>query len=399
MKALILAAGKAASLVPFSGSRPAPMVKLCGRYVLELTLELLREAGVGDVVLVIDGATNRIPETLGDGSEYGLSIQYVSQRGEGIGGAVLDAEQALGTGEHFLLVYGDTLTRENLFAQVLQSHHEHRAPVAAICLTEHPERYGNVYMSGDMRITRIVDRPQQALGNYVLAGAFVLPRTLLGHLRAGEQDMYAALEATMTAEALRAAIWERDWVDLRYPWDILSANRTLMGPWQRARVAASARISEAARISGPVWIEEEVRIEAGAVLRGPCYIGPGSYIGNNSLIRPYTSLGAQSVIGFGVELKNAVLMDGSRIGRLSFVGDSVVGENVDIGAGTMTINRLRDDGMIAVSIGGEAIDTRLRKVGAFVGDRATLGTGHCLAPGSIVEQDAVVESRISYPVE
>ena len=59
MKALILAAGKAASLVPFSGTRPAPMVKLCGRYVLETTLELLRQAGIGDVVLVVDGAGDR----------------------------------------------------------------------------------------------------------------------------------------------------------------------------------------------------------------------------------------------------------------------------------------------------------------------------------------------------
>ena len=114
MKALILAAGRASSLMPFSGSRAAPMVKLCGRYLLEETVSLLRQAGVADVVIVIDAQGDRIPAALGDGSRYGVSIQYVRQKQEGIGGAILGAEDALRSGEHFLLVYGDTLTRQNI---------------------------------------------------------------------------------------------------------------------------------------------------------------------------------------------------------------------------------------------------------------------------------------------
>jgi NDP-sugar pyrophosphorylase family protein len=396
MKALVLAAGKSASLVPFSLNRPAPMIQLCGRYVLEHTLELLRQAGFGDVVLVIDAASEQIPAALGDGARYGLSLEYLRQRREGIGGAILDAEEALHSGEHFLLVYADTITRRNIFSLTLQSHHAHHAPVAAVCLTEFPERYGNIYMSGEMRITEIVERPREALGNYVLAGVYVLPRTFFAHLRETHGQMPDAMARLLACEGLFASIWEHEWVDLRYPWDILTANRMIMGGWTEARVAATARISQMAVLSGPVHIGEGAEVRAGAVLQGPCYIGPRSFIGNNVLLRSFTSLGDESVVGFGVELKNSVLMNGSRIGRLSFIGDSVIGEGVDIGAGTMTINREMDDRVIEVPIGARRVSTHLTKVGAFIGDRAKLGAGHTLAPGTVVGVAAQVLSRITY---
>src|SRR5258706_10100336 len=152
MKALILAAGRASSLHPFSGSRAAPMIKLCGRYVIEEMLNLLRQAGIADVVIVIDPGSERIPAALGDGGRYGVSIQYVRQKIDGIGGAILGAEDSPRSREQFLLVYGDTLTRRNIFAETLRSPHEHHAPAAAGCLPHPPQRYGNTYMAGDMRI-------------------------------------------------------------------------------------------------------------------------------------------------------------------------------------------------------------------------------------------------------
>lgn len=396
MKALILAAGKGTSLVPFNYNRQAPMVKLCGRYMLEQTLDLLRQAGIGDVALVTEPDTDRVPQALGDGSRYDLSLQYVRQHSEGIGGAILDAADAVQAGEHFLLVYGDTLTRLNIFAQTLQSHHEHRAPVAAVCLTEHAERYGNIYMGSGMRITEIVEQPPRAKGNYVLAGVYVLPRAFLGYLRETGGKMKEAMSLLLSREGLCAAIWEEPWVDIRYAWDILTANQLLMSGWREARIAASARISEAAIVSGPVTIAEDVEIRAGTVIQGPCYIGPQSFIGNNVLVRSFSSLGEKSVVGFGVELKNCVLMDRSQIGRLSFVGDSVIGEDVDVGAGTMTINREIDDRVVDVPLGARVVSTNLRKVGAFIGDKAVLGAGHALAPGTIVGAHAVVPNRTSY---
>src|SRR5258705_9754150 len=110
------------------------MNKLGGRYVMEEMPTLLRQAGTAAVVIVIARGSERTPAALGDGGRYGVSIQYVRQKIDGIGGAILGAEDSLRSGEQFLLVYGDTLTRRNIFAETLRSHHEHHAPVAAVCL-------------------------------------------------------------------------------------------------------------------------------------------------------------------------------------------------------------------------------------------------------------------------
>jgi bifunctional UDP-N-acetylglucosamine pyrophosphorylase/glucosamine-1-phosphate N-acetyltransferase len=148
-----------------------------------------------------------------------------------------------------------------------------------------------------------------------------------------------------------------------------------------------------------VRIERGSVVKAGAVLAGPCYIGRDCYVGNNVLVRSYSSLGPGSTIGYGVELKNCVLFGSSQIGRLSFVGDSVIGENVDIGSGTMTINGNLDGTAVAVGVRGEPVDSGLRKLGAFVGDDVKVGAGNTLAagtvlmPGETVPHHATVSAR------
>jgi bifunctional UDP-N-acetylglucosamine pyrophosphorylase/glucosamine-1-phosphate N-acetyltransferase len=120
-------------------------------------------------------------------------------------------------------------------------------------------------------------------------------------------------------------------------------------------------------------------------------------VGNNVLVRSYSSLGPGSIIGYGVELKNCVLFGGARIGRLSFVGDSVVGEQVDIGSGTMTVNETMDRSPIAVNIRGTMVESGLTKLGAFIGDRAKIGAGNTLAPGTVIEAGTIVPHHFTVP--
>jgi len=131
------------------------------------------------------------------------------------------------------------------------------------------------------------------------------------------------------------------------------------------------------------------------VLAGPCYIGPNCYVGNNVLVRSYSSLGAGSLIGYGVELKNCVLFGNLKVGRLSFVGDSVLGENVDIGAGTMTINENMDRSSVRVDVRGDLVDSRLSKLGAFMGDNVKVGGGNTLAAGTVLAPGTCVPHHVT----
>ena len=386
MKALILTGGTGRNLVPFSSSRPKAMAVVGNGPLLARTMAHLREVGVADVIAVLGQTGAKIQSTFGDGDEIGVHITYVEQQSQGgIADAILGARSRFIPGEYFILVYGDIVTSANLFHQALQSFNSFKGPVACVCLPGPPTgRYGNVYLSGT-RITRIVEKPATAgLGNYVLAGVFVLPVEVFALLEQSGGDMEKVFANLVRSPGLNASIWEQGWIDVEYPWDILAANRMVMDTWEEASISRHAQVEGNVTISGPVRIERGSIVKAGAVLSGPCYIGPDCYVGNNVLVRSYSSLGPGSTIGYGVELKNCVLFGHSRIGRLSFVGDSVVGEHVDIGSGTMTINGNLDEMPVTVDVRGEPVNSGLNKLGAFVGDNVKVGVGNTLAAGTVL---------------
>ncbi len=401
MKAIVLAAG-GDTLSPFTATRPKPMIHVGGHYLLENTIAHLKAAGIVDLVLVVGHRKEQIISYFGNGSDFGVRISYTSQEEEdlGIGNALLQAEGHINQGEYFLLVYGDVVTTGNIFSAAIQSFNSFQAPVAAICLTPEAETFGNVYLDNEMRITRLVEKPMKVgLGNYVLAGVFILPRDFFETLKESEADMGKALDSLIQKKGLHSSIWEENWVDVRTPWDILRANQMVMDSWHQAIVSDTAQTRSWVHINGPVHIEEGVEILSGAVIEGPCYLGKNSFVGNNVLIRPYTCIGPNSIIGYGVELKNCVLFSNTRVGRLSFIGDSVVGEGVHFGSGTVTVNVNLDDTALEASFNGEEVDTGMNKVGSFIGDGSQIGAGNTLLAGTVIRSRSIIPHHGTVPRE
>ena len=386
MKAIILAAGEGTRISPFSETRPISMIGVAGRTMLDNTFSLLKNAGINDIFVVVGHKQEKLIERLQEQDHNGLNLHYVEQKRKlGIGDAVMQVKNKISPGEYFLLLYGDTLTAENIFSKVQQSFHSFKCPVASICLPPSNQMFGNVFLNARMEITKIIEKPKgNNLGNYVLSGVFVLPASFFKLLESSGKSMEKALKKVVAGEGLRASMWEDEWLDVVYPWEILTANKMIMDSWQESSIAKNAVLEANVTLQGIVRIEAGAIIKSGAVLEGPCCIGEGSYIGNNSLIRSYTSVGKKCSVGSGVELKNCVVMDNSQIGRLSFVGDSVLGENVDMGAGCMTVNRTVDWKPISVKNGKRKIGTGLTKLGAFLGDGVVVGAGNTLQPGTVV---------------
>ena len=368
MKAIILAAGEGAHLSPFSETRPISMIGVAGRTMLDNTFGLLKSAGINDIFIVVGHKKDKLIERLQQQDHNVLNLHYVEQKRKlGIGHAVMQIKNKISPGEYFLLLYGDTLTAENIFSKVQQSFHSFKCPVASICLPPSNQMFGNVFLNARMEITKIVEKPKgNNLGNYVLSGVFILPASFFKLLKSSGNSMEKALKKVVAEEGLRASMWEDEWLDVVYPWEILTANKMIMDSWQESSIAKTATLEANVTLQGIVRIEAGAIIKSGAVLEGPCCIGEGSYIGNNSLIRSYTSVGKNCKVGSGVELKNCVVMDNSQIGRLSFVGDSVLGENVDMGAGCMTVNRTVDWKPISVKNGKRPMGTGMTKLGAFL---------------------------------
>lgn len=386
MKAVILAAGKGSKLNPFSNTRPIPMISIAGKALLDNSLFQLKKAGINDVYIIVGHHKEIIQDFVAEKSDSGMNIHCLEQKNNGgIGDAVLTVKGKISPGEYFLLIYGDTLTDENIYSKTQQSFHSFKCPVASICLPPSNESFGNVFLNAQMKINKIVEKPKgNNFGNYVLSGVFVLPESFFGLLEKSKRSMEKALKALAKEGELMASMWENEWLDIVYPWEILKANRIILDSWNESSIAKSAIMESNVTMQGVVNIEEGVVIKAGAVLEGPCSIGKGSYVGNNSLIRSYTSLGNNCSIGYGVELKNCVVLDNSGIGRLSFVGDSVIGENVDIGAGCMTVNRNLGWEKVQIKNGKTILPSGLKKLGAFIGDNVIVGAGNTIQPGTVI---------------
>jgi len=395
MRALLLAAGKGRNLSSLTETRPKSMIMMCGKPFLKTRLEHLKEIGITEITIVIGHERESITEYFGRGNDFGLKIEYVVQEEQkGIGDAVLLAEKRFPLDEHFLLAYGDILTSGNIFTKCSQSFNSLRGPVASIVLTPASYMYGNIYMDEAIRIAKIVEKPERKdLGNYVLAGSFILPGDFFKILRQCNGDMEQAYNLLLSLQGLYASIWDDEWIDIGYPWHILLANRIMMDVWDNIKISGKAKVEGNVNMNGPVWVDEGAEIKSGAVLEGPCYIGKNSYVGNNALIRKYTSLGENSVVGYGVEMKNSVLFGNSWIGRLSFIGDSVIGDGVKIGSNTVTVNEELDESTIMVDINDESVDSQHMKLGAFIGDGTKVGAGNTLLPGTFIHSNQLIPHR------
>lgn len=201
----------------------------------------------------------------------------------------------------------------------------------------------------------------------------------------------------------RAAEWQADPASfrIRYPWDLLRVNEQLLAGITGSRIEGT--VHPAAAIDGLLVLGPRSRVLPGVYIEGTAVIGADCKIGPNCYLRGPVSVGDRCHIGLAVELKNAIVMNDSNIGHLSYCGDSILGEKVNFGAGTMCANFRHDGGHHRSLVEGVLVDTGLRKLGAIIGDGVHTGIhtaiypgrkiwpGLSTRPGTVVQRDLMEE--------
>src|SRR5690606_18401917 len=124
---------------------------------------------------------------------------------------------------------------------------------------------------------------------------------------------------------------------------------------------------EGATLKGKISIGRGTVVRSGSYIEGPVMIGQDSESGPNCYIRPTCCRGDNGRIGNAVEIKNSTIMNGTKIGHLSYVGDSIIGERCNFGAGTICSNLRHDKGNIKSYLKGEKVDSGRRKLGVIMG--------------------------------
>lgn len=383
MKAVVLVAGKGTRMEPLTSDCPKVMLQVANKPVLEHILNSAIEAGIEGFVFITGYLEEQIKAHFGDGSKWGVSIEYVQQKEQ------LGTANAIGYARGhvegaFLVLNGDMLIGQKDLKALVSRKEE-----AVICVkeVENPSDFG-VLETRDNKVTRIIEKPKNPPTNLANAGIYLFRESIFGFIDKTQPSVRKELEITDSIQMLidsgapvGYSPLEDSWIDIGYPWDLLKANEYLL---KTLKGSCQGTVEPNVTLKGEVEIGRGSLIRSGAYIEGPVIIGENCDIGPNCYIRPSTALGNRVRIGNAVEVKNTVVMEGTHVGHLSYVGDSVIGRRCNFGAGTKVANLRHDGKNIKVMLKGRIIDSGRRKLGVIMGDDVHTGINTSINIGVVM---------------
>jgi len=382
MQVVILAAGEGTRMRPLTEATPKPMLPVADRPLVAHTADAAVEAGANELIFVVGYEADAVRAYFGE-SYRGVSVEFAVQVEQlGTADAVRSARSYL-DGE-FAVLNGDNLYDQASITALFDA-----GPSVAGYRVEDPSAYGVLSADGD-RVTGIVEKPDHPPTELANAGAYVFPAAAREWLdvEQSERGEYEITDVVASAieESTVTAVEVDRWLDVGRPWELLEANEWKLAELQR-RIDGEVRGD--AILDGRVVVESGATIEPGVVVEGPALIRSGAEVGPNAYVRGATLLGEDTHVGHGVEIKNSVVRAGSAVPHVSYVGDSLLGTNVNFGAGTQVANLRHDDAAVSQTVKGERVSTGRRKYGVIAGDgvktavNTSINPGVCLSGGAI----------------
>lgn len=381
IQAVIMAAGKSTRCYPLTLTRPKPLLVVANKTILEHNL-LALEGLVDEVILIVGYRAEMIKEKIG--TRFGrLKIRYVEQKEQkGTAHAALQAEKLIK--DRFLLMNGDDLfSREDILKCIEAKH----ALLAAHI--ENPAGYGIIEAKKGLLI-KIEEKPEHPKSNLVNIGFYLLGRSIFPVLkklepsRRGEYELTSALTLFAKSHDIKVIPAKR-WLPHSYPWELLNTNEALLAELKKSDI--KGEVEQNVTLAGPVIIGEGTILKSGTYIEGPAIIGRNCAIGPNAYIRGSTSIGDSCKIGQAVEVKNSIIMSDTKIPHLSYVGDSIIGERVNLGAGTIVANLRHEHDNVSSMVGARLVDTKRRKFGTVIGDNVHTGIHTSIYPGRKIWPD------------
>ncbi|UCD13798.1 MAG: glucose-1-phosphate thymidylyltransferase, partial [Thermoplasmatales archaeon] len=178
-----------------------------------------------------------------------------------------------------------------------------------------------------------------------------------------------------------------NWRDAVYPWHILDANEEIL---KKIDKKIDGTVENNTTINGNVIVGKNSIIMSGSYIEGPVVIGDNCKIGPNCHIRPYTSIGNVCHVGNACEVKNSIILNNSNVPHQNYIGDSIIGENCNIGSGSKVANLRLDKKNIHVILNGKRLNTKRRKLGIVMGDNVQTGINSMINVGSIIGNNVFI---------
>jgi len=385
---VLLAAGKGERLWPITETIPKPCIPvLCKPLILWHIEALERVPDIDEIIIVVGYKKERIISLI-NSIQTKKKIRFVDQEKElGTGHAVKKALEKIGNGnDDILITYSDLFLGDwQLYSRL--SDLGGNAIVGAE--VPDPENYGVLYVGEDNLLEKIIEKPSNPPSNLINAGIYVVRlRDIKEYINTppsprGEIEFTDALNKAVSEGGIPVSVVTLEkglWIDIGLPWNLLEANRLALDKFLVSTPIPDT-VHSHVYIDGRVYIGKNTVLKPGTYIDGPAYIGENTRLGPNTRIRPYTVICNNAKIGFSVEIKASLIMEYAKINHFAYVGDSIICDHVNLGAGTMIANLRFDDKPVKSLIKGEMISSGRRKFGAVIGSYAKTGINVSILPG------------------
>jgi glucose-1-phosphate thymidylyltransferase len=331
VKGLILSGGKGTRLRPLTYTSAKQLVPVANKPVLFYGIEAIAAAGIRDIGIVVGDTQAEIRAAVGDGSRWGVRVQYIEQDApRGLAHAVKISQPFIGD-EPFVMYLGDNLLNKGIRHFVEEF--DRNKPAAQILLARvpDPQMFGVAQLQNG-RVVRLVEKPKEPIGDLALVGVYMFGPQVFESVNRITPSFRNELEITDAIQDLidrglcvNPHIVDGWWKDTGKLEDMLEANRLILDTLER-RVEGS--IDDDSRVDGKVVIEAGVVVER-SVIRGPAIIGRGARI-TRAYVGPFTAI-MNDVEIRDSEIEHSIVLEGASIRDLANrVIDSLIGRNVRI---------------------------------------------------------------------
>jgi bifunctional UDP-N-acetylglucosamine pyrophosphorylase/glucosamine-1-phosphate N-acetyltransferase len=359
------------------------MLPLANKPILEHLLTNTKKAGIKEFVIVTGYHDEQVRDYFRNGNKWGVNIEYRTQRRQLGTADALRMVEVLADG-NFLMINGDIIVDQIDIKRLTDKTNN----TISVFKVKDTKDLGVVEVN-EGKVVRIYEKAEKPPSNLANAGLYLFTPEIFEAISQtsksprGEYEITDSLQL-MIDKGYPVSYQEIGyWLDLSYPWDLLPANEALLAKIEPQNLG---EIEGNVVMKGVVALGKGTVVRSGSYLDGPVVIGQACEIGPNCYIRPSTAIGDNCHIGSAVEVKNSIIMRGSKIPHHSYVGDSVIGEDCNLGAGTKIANLRLDKKDIMVG----DIDTKRHKLGAIIGDRVETGINASINVGSMIGNNTYI---------
>jgi bifunctional UDP-N-acetylglucosamine pyrophosphorylase/glucosamine-1-phosphate N-acetyltransferase len=384
MKCVILTAGEGKRMHPLTFTRPKVMLPIANKPILEWNLMNAIDAGIKEFIFVVGYKSEMVRNYFGNGKKWNVKIEYVNQ-GEALGTA-----HAIGMVEkfvkNFIVLCGDTIFVKQDIKSIVKKENS-----MGLFKIKNPEEYGIVEIKGK-KVVKIYEKMQDPFSDVINAGVYHFNKKIFDFIKKTEKSLRGEYEITdsinmMVKKIDLSGVFLNEWRDVVYPWRMLDVNEEIL---KNITEKIEGTIEKNATIKGKIIVGKNSTVMSGSHIEGPVVIGENCKIGPNCYVRPYTSIGNDCHIGNACEVKNSIILNNSNIPHQNYIGDSIIGENCNIGAGSKVANLRLDKKNISVILNGNKLDTQRRKLGVVMGDNVQTGINSMMNVGSVIGNNVFI---------